>query len=399
MRSAFVPLPRNASRIVNRSSRLLEVGCSCAPSPALITEHFTDRASRCGAPDDLCRMIITSTPIASIVRAVSSQGLRPLRPKTCRHRKIQDIRRQPLPRQRERTLRPRRILKNRFTITFPCNRRHFLLIDRVDTSFNDRAVSRIDRISSALSDSRSSKCGRVHVRSGISSLRLQINRVFRIRRLQPHNDLLLRAQRIDPQSHVIRLDRKLPPPAIHQHRQPDNPRPPEIHEGIGAAARTDRPVSNTSSHRTSTGRPSSPKSHVRSLRNRDRPPPPPNHQIIPIHRDIQRPHINRPAPRVPPPQFRRQPLRNQLSARPYPHERQRLTQLQRRIRQQTIRQPRQRFSNLNRIHQCLHGDRVAARLRRAKVGRKYVPNGPSICCLFHIQPLSQELNHGQRTIA
>ncbi len=47
------------------------VGCSCAPSPALITPGLTSRASKCGAPAILCRIIITSTFIASMFLAVS----------------------------------------------------------------------------------------------------------------------------------------------------------------------------------------------------------------------------------------------------------------------------------------------------------------------------------------
>ena len=57
-------------RIVYESSSAW-VGCSCQPSPALITDASTQLATRCGAPEDECRTTIASTPMASIVRAVS----------------------------------------------------------------------------------------------------------------------------------------------------------------------------------------------------------------------------------------------------------------------------------------------------------------------------------------
>jgi len=52
-------------------SRSAWVGCSCAPSPALIIDCLTSEASRCGAPDALWRMTIISGFIASRLRAVS----------------------------------------------------------------------------------------------------------------------------------------------------------------------------------------------------------------------------------------------------------------------------------------------------------------------------------------
>ena len=47
------------------------MGCSCAPSPALIMDCLTNDASKCGAPAALWRMTITSGFIASKLRAVS----------------------------------------------------------------------------------------------------------------------------------------------------------------------------------------------------------------------------------------------------------------------------------------------------------------------------------------
>src|SRR6476619_2853474 len=59
------------SRIVYRSSNAW-VGCSCHPSPALISELFTPRASVSAAPADECLRTMISACIASILRAVSS---------------------------------------------------------------------------------------------------------------------------------------------------------------------------------------------------------------------------------------------------------------------------------------------------------------------------------------
>ena len=47
------------------------VGCSWAPSPALITEHCRFCESKWGLPGVWCRTIITSTPMASMFLAVS----------------------------------------------------------------------------------------------------------------------------------------------------------------------------------------------------------------------------------------------------------------------------------------------------------------------------------------
>ena len=56
--------------MVNASSSAC-VGCSWVPSPALTTLPRTQPASRCGAPEALCRMTTASAPIASSVSAVS----------------------------------------------------------------------------------------------------------------------------------------------------------------------------------------------------------------------------------------------------------------------------------------------------------------------------------------
>ena len=56
--------------MVKASSRAW-VGCSWAPSPAFTTLPFSQLASRCGAPEALCRTTTASAPMASRVSAVS----------------------------------------------------------------------------------------------------------------------------------------------------------------------------------------------------------------------------------------------------------------------------------------------------------------------------------------
>ena len=63
--------PCQASRSVNRSSSPC-VGCSCAPSPALITPASRCCARYAAAPADPCRTTISSTRIDTTVRSVSS---------------------------------------------------------------------------------------------------------------------------------------------------------------------------------------------------------------------------------------------------------------------------------------------------------------------------------------
>ena len=64
---AIVPF---RSRMVNASSNAW-VGCSCEPSPALMTWVFSVRARKCAAPAALCRMTMKSALSASRFLAVS----------------------------------------------------------------------------------------------------------------------------------------------------------------------------------------------------------------------------------------------------------------------------------------------------------------------------------------
>ena len=58
------------SRMVKASSSAW-VGCSCAPSPALMTLALRTRDRKCGAPEALWRMTMKSALSASRLRAVS----------------------------------------------------------------------------------------------------------------------------------------------------------------------------------------------------------------------------------------------------------------------------------------------------------------------------------------
>ena len=73
MMETFSPAnPPLCSRIVNASIRAW-VGCSCMPSPALMTRAPHRRAARCPAPADACRSTIVSGAIASRLRTVSAR--------------------------------------------------------------------------------------------------------------------------------------------------------------------------------------------------------------------------------------------------------------------------------------------------------------------------------------
>ena len=100
------------------------VGCSWAPSPALITEQPTFWDSRCGVPGVECRTTIVWTDIDSMLRAVSMivSPLDTLLP----DEKLDGIR----PKRRaarEKLLRVRvEFSKNRLAHVFPCSTANFL---------------------------------------------------------------------------------------------------------------------------------------------------------------------------------------------------------------------------------------------------------------------------------
>src|SRR4029078_4109934 len=133
------------SRIVYRSSNAC-VGCSCHPSPALITELFTPRASVSAAPADECLSTMISAFIASILRAVSSS----VSPLTTLLEEGEKLITSALNRLAASSNDVRVLVlgsKNRFTTVRPRSAGTFL-ISRPVTSLNESAVCKISRISS-----------------------------------------------------------------------------------------------------------------------------------------------------------------------------------------------------------------------------------------------------------
>ena len=131
------------------------VGCSCGPSPALITPTLRCCASRCGVPGVLCRTTTASIPIASRLRAVSMNDS-PLERLLVEAEKSTTS----APSRRaasEKLVRVRvEFSKNRFTTVEPVSteslRRQWSV-----ASLKRAAVSSSSRISSPVSRSRSSR--------------------------------------------------------------------------------------------------------------------------------------------------------------------------------------------------------------------------------------------------
>src|SRR4029077_6760497 len=133
------------SRIVYRSKRPC-VGCSCHPSPALITEDFTPRAKASAAPAEGWRKTIISACIASIFRAVSSN----VSPFTMLLDDGEKLMTSALSRFAANSNEVRVLVlgsKNRFTTVRPRSAGTFLM-SRPVTSLKESAVSKINRISS-----------------------------------------------------------------------------------------------------------------------------------------------------------------------------------------------------------------------------------------------------------
>ena len=154
------------SRIEKMSSSPC-VGCSCGPSPALITPTPRCWARRCGVPGVLCRTTTASIPIASRLRAVSMNDS-PLERLLVEAEKSTTS----APSRRaanEKLVRVRvEFSKNRFTTVEPVStaslRRQWPV-----ASLKRAAVSSNSRISSPVSRSRSSRwrcCQPAGTRSG-----------------------------------------------------------------------------------------------------------------------------------------------------------------------------------------------------------------------------------------
>ena len=157
--------PPLCSRIVKASRRAC-VGCSCMPSPALMTRAPHRRATRCPAPADACRRTSMSGAIASRLRTVSASvsPFETLEPAEAMFTVSALSRFSAISNEvRVRVLGSQK----RLTTVWP-RRAGTFLIDRVPTSFMASAVSSTSRISSG---DRSATLSRslVRRRAGTSS--------------------------------------------------------------------------------------------------------------------------------------------------------------------------------------------------------------------------------------
>src|SRR5438445_6191324 len=148
------------SRMVKMSSSAW-VGCSWAPSPALITLALSTRAKKCGAPEALCRITMKSAFNASRLRAVSlsvspffSDEASAVKLMISAESRCSDS---------SKLIRVRvEGSTKRLTTVLPRSAGTFL-IARSPTALKARAVSSTVRISSGVRDSISSKCFRVQL--------------------------------------------------------------------------------------------------------------------------------------------------------------------------------------------------------------------------------------------
>ena len=112
------------SRSVSMSSSPC-VGCSCVPSPALMTFDSMRSARNCAAPDAPWRITTMSIRIASRLRAVST-SVSPLRHARARRRDVHRVGREALLGELERDARARRRLEEQVDDRRAAQRRHLL---------------------------------------------------------------------------------------------------------------------------------------------------------------------------------------------------------------------------------------------------------------------------------
>src|ERR1051326_2131463 len=148
------------SRMVNASSKAC-VGCSCAPSPALMTLALMTLERKCGAPEALWRITMKSAFNASRLRAVSL-SVSPFFNEEASAVKLMIS-------AESRCSASSKLIRvrvegsiNKLITVLPRNAGTFL-IARSPTALKARAVSSTVTISSAASDSISNKCLRVQL--------------------------------------------------------------------------------------------------------------------------------------------------------------------------------------------------------------------------------------------
>src|SRR5476649_2830387 len=187
------------SRIVNASSSAC-VGCSCAPSPALMMLALTTRDRKCGAPLALWRMMMKSALSASRLRAVSLSVSPFLNDDASAEKFTMSAVNRCAASSKLILVRVEGSM-NKLTTVFPRNAGTFL-IARSPTALNALAVSSTVTISSAVSDSMSSRCFLV-----------QLILFFQ-------NDLVRLAGNVQPHAHFFRDGRRhVFPDKIRAHRQ------------------------------------------------------------------------------------------------------------------------------------------------------------------------------------
>src|SRR5262245_57639214 len=217
------------------------VGCSCAPSPALITAALTTFAIWCGAPDDEWRMTIASGAIACKFSAVSI-NVSPLTTLEVEAEMLMasaDRRFAAI----SKLVRVRvEASKKRLMMVFPRNVGTFL-IWRWFTSRKVSAVSRMRLISSGV---RSAIPRRSLRFNGMHSFLFNEQHLLRPVELREHHfdNLFLGGRYVF--ADVIGLDRQFAPAAVNEHGQLHAARAPEInqliHRGADRAARVEHVV-------------------------------------------------------------------------------------------------------------------------------------------------------------
>ena len=239
------------------------MGCSWAPSPALTMLHLTVRESSAAAPAagmaDHDHIDAHRLDVAGGVdqRFALADAAALSREKSITSAESREAASEKLVRVRVLSS------KKALTITRPRRAGTFFTL-RVETSLNESAVSSTNRISSADSSSKPSRCLRVQ-RTGRSAVRcfrrqqswLRLHRRFRPSHRFPQADVdpMIARHIAEGEADKIRLNRHLPPAAIHQHRQADRRWAGRNRSADPGAARIDRPVKITSST-SSSGLPS-----------------------------------------------------------------------------------------------------------------------------------------------
>src|SRR6185295_13774358 len=199
------------------------VGCSCLPSPALMTLERMRWPRNCAAPEAPWRMTTMSIRIASRLRAVSTR----VSPLDTDEAAVATLTVSALNRfsANSNEMRVRvDASKNRLTMVLPRSAGTFLM-GRSLTSLNGSAVSRMSRIWSALRGSRPTRSfsragtpmSASHQLDGVAPVELGDEDVHPIAGPGPHRH-----------PHDVRLDRELAPAAVDQHAEEDAARAAEV---------------------------------------------------------------------------------------------------------------------------------------------------------------------------